>query len=132
VTGQRVDDKVFSRLRYWLILLGVSAFAEICASFAPLRPAELAIWAGGLILCYRGISKMKAAGIDELKQSDKDLMVLYMAIDTIFAQLFYYFRLKKTLPQTAKLAFTIGWKVLVLQLLFVVIAGVVLSLVLPH
>jgi hypothetical protein len=127
ITGQSVDDKIFSGLRYWLILLGVSAFGEICGSFASLRPAVVAIWASGIILSYKAISKMKAANIDELKQSDKDLMVFYMAVDTIIAQLFYYFRLKKSLPKTAKLAFNIGWKVLILQLIFVVTAGVVLG-----
>lgn len=127
--GSSVDNKVFSGLRYWLILFGVSAVGEICGSFAPLRPALLAIWAAGLVLSYKAISKMKAEGVDELKQSDKDMMVFYMAIDTIFAQLFYYFRLKKTLPKIAKLAFSIGWKVLVLQLIFVIIFGVVLGLI---
>ncbi len=115
------ENAKISSPKYWLTVLGILALyvlLEAAASkLAFISVLIFLAWLVVLVICYRFISRMKAAGQDTLTKQDKYKMVAFMSADPVIAQAFYYYRLKKSLPQTADTALKIGWKVFFLQLL---------------
>src|SRR5579872_5979381 len=97
------EDAKISNPKYWLTVYGVFAvYVVLEVAKAHLRILSLVIflaWLVVLIICYQNISKLKVKNQDVLSKDEKYKMVFYMAVDPVFAQAFYYYRLKKSLPQ---------------------------------
>jgi hypothetical protein len=117
------ENAKISSPKYWLTVYGVFVLyilLEVANAHLKVKIIGIMVllaWLVVLILCFRNISKVKAAGQDVLTKEEKYKMVFFLSVDPVIAQAFFYYRLKKSLPQTARTALKIGWKVFLLQLL---------------
>jgi hypothetical protein len=129
------ENAKISSPKYWLTVYGIFALyilLEVANSHLKIKIIGLVVllaWLVVLILCYRNISKAKATGQDVLTKDEKYKMVVFMSVDPVIAQAFFYYRLKKSLPQTARVALKIGWKVFFLQLLPTIVGFLLLVIV---
>ena len=126
---QSGEDARISSPKYWLTVCGVSAVyillgvVNVLLKTKIMSLVALLIALVVLIICYRNISKLKAAGKDILTKEEKLKMVFFMSFVPVIAQAFYYYRLNKSLPQTARTALKIGWKVFILVILISILSA---------
>lgn len=126
-TYETGEDAKVSSPKYLLIVYGVLAayilldvvktLLNIPIIYIVISILVPLVWLIGVILGYRTITNLKSSGNDSLSKKDKKTMVLFMSIAPIATQAFYYYRLKKILPQTSRISLKIGWKVFLLQLI---------------
>ena len=128
------ENAKISSPKYWLTVYGILALYilldVIDRKVKILGLAVLIAWLVVLVICYRNISKLKASGADNLTKEEKYKMVFFMSVDPVIAQAFFYYRLKKSLPQTARTALKIGWKVFFLQIVPTIVGFVILVILL--
>ena len=130
--GQGADARI-SKPKYWLTIFGVLiAYASVILM---LRIIGLGIvgslaWVVLLVFCWLHVNKIKAAGSDTLTESNKMRAIVFMTVDPLIGQAVYYFRLKGTQPQTAKILNKIGWKIFGIFFIPVVIGLSVLIMLL--
>jgi hypothetical protein len=133
------ENAKISHPRYWLTVLGIIAILTLLGFIgkqfkitAVTSWISLIIWLVTLTICYKTVTKLKTTGRDDLDKPNKYKMVLFMAVDPIIAQAFYYYRLRKNHSNLAKLVNKIGWKVLGLDILFLILFGLPLSFALSR
>jgi len=126
------EDAKISSPKYWLTVYGILALytlLDVIDARQKIKIISLVVfiaWLVLLIFCYRNVSRVKASGQDVLTKEEKFKMVFFMSVDPVIAQAFFYYRLKKVLPQTAKTALKIGWKVFFLQIAPTIVGFLVL------
>jgi hypothetical protein len=112
------EDAKISHPKYWLTIILV-ALAAVLLNRIPY--VYMVLWLVVIVICFLTISKMKTRGIDRLVSSEKYKMTFFMAFDPLIAQALYYYRLRKSLPETASKALKIGWKTFILQVISFII-----------
>lgn len=109
VASQPADGKILHP-KYWLTVIAVVIVYAVIFSFLPSFVAYV-VYILVIGLMYRTIVLLKKKQKDMLTAGDKYLMVAYMAIDPLVGQGLYYYLLKKSKPESAKIALSVGWKV---------------------
>jgi uncharacterized membrane protein YhaH (DUF805 family) len=130
ISSETGENARISSPKYWLTVYGIFALYVLLEIIDKkvkiLSLVVLLAWLVVLIICYRTISKLKVSGTDSLTKEEKYKMVFFMSVDPVLAQAFFYYRFKKSLPQTARIALKIGWKVFFLQVIPAVVGFFVL------
>lgn len=127
------EDARISSPKYWLtvyaILVLIILLSLIDKKVKILSVVVFLGWLVVLVICYRNVSKLKASSTDSLTKEEKYKMVFFMSVDPVIAQAFFYYRLSKSLPKTAKIALKIGWKVFFLQIMAVIVVVLIIVVI---
>ena len=124
--GQPFNIKVFT-LKNLLIILAVVVVYNVANNIIGL--ISWAIFVVSMVYAYMVVSNLKKDLSLVNTDAEKYKAVLLMAIDPLIVQAFYYYRLRKLNPQIAGEYNKLGWKVLGLEILLGIIAGILLTLV---
>lgn len=126
--GAAEDTKVL-KPKYLLIILGVSIVANI-ASLVPILIVLYIIVVITAVSIYVGGLKSKSKSTPLVfNQEEKTKTVLFMALSPIISQAIYYYVLKKSSPDFAKSANSVGWKVFGLLIISSFILGFIVSMI---
>lgn len=108
-------DSKIRQPKYWLTMVGVLIIygaLYILSFYVPYANSlSLAIFIILVIIAYLEISKLKKKNVDDFSSKDKIKMIAFMTFSPIITQALYYYRLRKKLPNLAKIALKVGWKV---------------------
>lgn len=121
------DSKIRS-VKYLFRIFGATAVFIVIALlaakiYAPLKFLSYAIAFVAIVMAVKATAQLKNKMNDVLAEEDKNKMVLLMSFDPLIGQAIYYYRLRKSMPNTAKIALNIGWKILGLQFALALVAS---------
>lgn len=127
---QNKNDSRLMAPKYILIVLVIAGVYSLLNYYT--SGFTFLAWLVFLIVTYTTVSKLKATKADQITSSDKLKAVCFMAIDPIIAQAFYYYRLRKVHPNAAKSYNKLGWKILGLEIVFLIIAAIPYGFAMPN
>jgi hypothetical protein len=117
-SNQDFTIKILTPKYLFVILLAV-LFYGIINTFVPSLGFLVIVLV--LILAYITISKIKKNSGSESLESEKLKAIIFMTIDPLIVQAFYYYRLRKQNKQVAKTYNKLGWKILGIDFVFAAI-----------
>jgi hypothetical protein len=125
--GVAEDTKVL-KPKYLLIIFGVSILANI-AGLIPILAVLYVIVVITAVSIYVGGLKSKSKSTPLVfNREEKTKTVLFMALSPIISQAIYYYVLKKSSPDFAKSANSVGWKVFGLLIVMSIVLGFIVGM----